>query len=190
MGRASLFMGLVLFLVYISKDKSIKNVMLKDCLYVSGLMESLFSWSKLKSLNQYYLKDRGDMLVCKIVNNEMILWVKECLCTHLFNIPTRTLEAHTIFTFWYKALGYSSHDLMKYVNVFSDGDCILSKPKNFDCDSYLQLKSTHRVLKTLQDHVKSKFDIIYSNVHGPLAVQSLGGKRYFVMFIDEFSQYI
>jgi hypothetical protein len=44
-------------------------------------------------------------------------------------------------------------------------------------------------LKTLQDHVKSKFDIIHSDVHGPLAIQSLGGKRYFVMFIDEFSRY-
>jgi transposase InsO family protein len=37
--------------------------------------------------------------------------------------------------------------------------------------------------------VKSKFDIIHSDVHGPLAVQSIGGKRYFVTFIDEFSRY-
>jgi hypothetical protein len=65
---------------------------------------------------------------------------------------------------------------MKYVNVFSDGDLIPSKPKNFDCDSCLQSKSTHKVPKTLQDHMKSKFDIIYSDVHGPLAIQSLGEK--------------
>jgi transposase InsO family protein len=37
--------------------------------------------------------------------------------------------------------------------------------------------------------VKSKFDIFHSDVHGLLAVQSLGGKRCFVMFIDEFSRY-
>jgi hypothetical protein len=119
------------------KDGRIKNVMLKDCLYVPGLMKSVFSWSKLKSLNQHYLEDRRDMWVRKIVNNEVILWAKECLCTHLFNIPTRTLEAHTTYTFWHKALRYSSPDLMNYVNVFSDGDLILSKPYNFDCDSCL-----------------------------------------------------
>jgi transposase InsO family protein len=74
--------------------------------------------------------------------------------------------------------------------VFSDSDRIPSKPKNFDCDFYLQSKSIHKLPKTLQDHVKSKFDIIYSDVHRPLAIQSGGGKRYFVTFIDEFSQYI
>jgi hypothetical protein len=37
--------------------------------------------------------------------------------------------------------------------------------------------------------VKSKFDIIHSDVHGPLAIQSLGGITYFVMFIDEFTEY-
>jgi hypothetical protein len=94
------------------KDGSIKNLMSQDCLYVPSLMKSLFSWSKLKSLNQHYLEDCGDLLVLKIVNNKMILWAKECQRTHLFNIPSRTLEAHITFTFWHKAFGYPSHDLM------------------------------------------------------------------------------
>jgi hypothetical protein len=174
-------------LFVVLKEGSIKNVMLKDCLYVPSLMKSLFSWSKLKYLNQHYLEDLRDMLVRKIVNNEVILWAKECLRTHLFNILTTSLEAYTTYIFWHKALGHPSHDLMKYVNVFSDGDLILSKPKNFDCDSWLQSKSIHKVPKTLQDHVKSKFDVIHSDVHGPLAIQLLGRKRYFVTFIDEFS---
>jgi hypothetical protein len=129
------------------------------------------------------------MLVQNIVNNEVILWANECPGTHFFNIPTRTLEAYTTYTFWHEALGHPSHDLMKYVNVFSDGELFPSKPKNFDCESCLQSKSTHKVPKAFQNQVKSKFDIIHSDVHGPLAVQSLGGKRYFVMFMDEFSRY-
>jgi hypothetical protein len=50
-GTVSLFIVL--------KDGSIKNVMLKDCLYVPGLMKSHISWSKLKSLNQHYLEIVG-----------------------------------------------------------------------------------------------------------------------------------
>jgi hypothetical protein len=50
-------------LFVVLSDGSIKNVMLKDCLYVPSLMKSLFSWLKLKLLNQYYLEDRRDMLV-------------------------------------------------------------------------------------------------------------------------------
>jgi hypothetical protein len=68
---------------------SIKHVILEDCLYVSGLMKSLFSWSKLQSLNQYYLKYCRHMLVCKIENDNMICWARECLHIYLFNIPKR-----------------------------------------------------------------------------------------------------
>jgi hypothetical protein len=64
-GTVSLFIVL--------KDGSIKNIMLNDYLYVPGLMKSFFSWSKLKSINQHYLEDHGDMLVRKIVNDEVIL---------------------------------------------------------------------------------------------------------------------
>jgi hypothetical protein len=38
-------------LFVVLKDRSIKNLMLKDCLYIPSLMKSLFSWSKLTSLN-------------------------------------------------------------------------------------------------------------------------------------------
>jgi hypothetical protein len=127
------------------------------------------------------------MLVHKIMNNEVILWATECPRTHLFKIPTRTLEALTTYTLWHKALRHPSHGLMKYVNLFSDSDFMPSKPKNFDCDSCLQSKSIHKVLKTSQNQLKSKFDIIHSDVHGPFAIQSLCGKRYFVMVIDKFS---
>jgi hypothetical protein len=60
---------------------------------------------------------------------------------------------------------------------------------DFDHDSCLQSKSTHKVLKSLQDYIKLKFDIIHSDVYGLLAIQLLGAKRYFVTFIDEFIHY-
>jgi hypothetical protein len=175
------------FLFGVLIGRGIKNGLLKDCLYVPSLMKYLISESKLKSCNQYYLEEHGNILVCRIVNDEVVLWVRECPCTDLVNILTRMLKAHTTYTFWYKALRYPSHDLMKYDNVFSESDLIPSKLKNFECDSCLLSKSTHKVPKTLQDHVKSKFDVIHSDVHGLLAIQSFGGKRYFVIFIAELS---
>jgi hypothetical protein len=90
-GTVSLFVVL--------KDGSIKNIKLKDCLYVLGLMKSLFSWSKLKFLNQHYLENCRDILVHKIVNDEVILGAREYPHTHLFNISSRTLEVHTTYTF-------------------------------------------------------------------------------------------
>jgi hypothetical protein len=124
-------------LFVILKDRGFKNVILKDCLYIPGLMKSLFSWSKLKSLNQHYYENHRDMFIYKILNNELIPKAMKSPCTHLFNIPTKTLEIYMTYTFLYKALRHPSHDLMKYIDMFSDRDLILSKPKDFECDSCL-----------------------------------------------------
>jgi hypothetical protein len=67
------------------------------------------------------------MLIYKIMNNKVILWVKEYPNTYLFDIPTKIHEAHAIYKFWYMALRYPSHDLMRYVNIFSDSNLIQSK---------------------------------------------------------------
>jgi hypothetical protein len=129
------------------------------------------------------------MLVRKTVNDKLILLAKKCLCIYLFNIAQKTLEVHTTYIFWYKALGYLRRDLNTDVNVFSDGDLILSKPKDFDCDSCLPSKSIDKVPKSLKDHMKVQFNVVHSDVHSTLAIQSLSGNKYFVIFINEFSRY-
>jgi hypothetical protein len=75
-------------LYIILKAESIKNILLEDNLYIPESIKSLFSWSKLNALYQYYQKDYGNIIIYKIVNKKEILWVKEYLHTNLFNIPT------------------------------------------------------------------------------------------------------
>ena len=38
-------------------------------------------------------------------------------------------------------------------------------------------------------HVLSPFDLIHSDVWGPSSITTLGGSRYFVIFVDDFSRY-
>jgi hypothetical protein len=78
---------------------------------------------------------------------------------------------------------------MRYLDVLSDGNQGPSKPSDFDCDYSLRSKSVHHVPKPVLDKAKNTFDNIHSDVHGPFAVQSLGGKKYFMTFIDENSRY-
>jgi hypothetical protein len=168
---------------------SFKCLVLSDVLYVPGLIKALFSWSALKKRGRYYMEDKGQMFIRKFVNDEIVLWAREDPDIHLFNIPIKMLSAHTTFNFWHKALGHPSHDVMRYLDVFSDGNQVPSKPSDFDCDSCLRSKLVHHVPKPVLDKAKNTFDDIHSDVHGPLAVQSLGGKKYFVTFIDENSPY-
>ena len=38
-------------------------------------------------------------------------------------------------------------------------------------------------------HALSPFDLIHSDVWGPSPITTLGGSRYFVIFVDDFSRY-
>jgi hypothetical protein len=152
-------------------------------------MKALFSWSALKKRGRYYMEANGQMFIRKFVNDEIVLWAPKDPDTHLFNIPIKMLSAHTTFTFWHKALGHHSHDVMRYLDVFSDGNQVPSKPSDFDCASCLRSKSVHHVPKLVLDKAKNTFDVIHSDGHGPLAVQSLIGKKNFVTFIDQNSRY-
>jgi hypothetical protein len=47
----------------------------------------------------------------------------------------KTIAVHTIYIIWQKALRYPSHDQLTYVDVYYDGDLILSVSQIFDYDS-------------------------------------------------------
>jgi hypothetical protein len=111
-----------------------------------------------------------------IVNSEVIFWVRKCLRTHLFNILIKIPEIYTIYIFWHKALGYTSHDLLNLIDMFSNGNLIPTQLKNCNYDSCLQSKFSNKISKSLLDHMKLKFNVIHSDVHGLLGVQLLGGK--------------
>jgi hypothetical protein len=128
--------------------------MLNDCLWIPGLVKYLFFWSRLRLFNQYYLDDHEEMLLCKILNNKVIHCVTKYLLSDLYNLLTKTREVHIIYTIRYKACGHPNHDLIKYIDVFSDGDLILSKSMDIDCDHCLQSKSSNTVLITLQHHAR------------------------------------
>jgi hypothetical protein len=54
--------------------------------------------------------------------------------------------------------------------MFLDDHLILSKSKGFDCNSYLQSKLIYKVLKLCQEYIKEKFNMVYSDMHPPLAI--------------------
>ena len=59
---------------------------------------------------------------------------------------------------------------------------------NFDCTSYQlgkQLTLSFNNSKFISNNI---FELIYSDVWGPSPIASIGGSRYFVVFIDNYSR--
>ena len=61
--------------------------------------------------------------------------------------------------------------------------------KSFDCMSCQFGKQTTLPFKNNVSHALSSFDLIHSNVWGPSPISTSGGSNYFVIFVDDFSQY-
>ena len=61
--------------------------------------------------------------------------------------------------------------------------------KNFDCVSCQLGKQPALPFTTSESISTDIFDLIHSDVWGPSSVFSIGGSRYFVVFVDDCSRY-
>jgi hypothetical protein len=64
-------------------------------------------------------------------------------------------------------------------------------PKDFHCNAYTMMKSTHHVLNSLSNEkrLKHPFELIHMDMSGKFSTASLGGSKYFVIFIDDCTWY-
>lgn len=57
------------------------------------------------------------------------------------------------------------------------------------CEGCVEGKMQHKPFKPVtHQQSKKNLELVYSDVCGPLQVESIGGSRYFVTFIDDFSR--
>ena len=61
--------------------------------------------------------------------------------------------------------------------------------ENFDCVSCQLGKQPALPFNTSESISIDIFDLIHSNVLGPSSISSIGGSRYFIVFVDDYSRY-
>ena len=71
----------------------------------------------------------------------------------------------------------------------SQGHLGLVQFPNFDYTSYHFGKQTKLPFNNSESFSFAPFDLIHSDIWGPVPVSTEGGSRYFVIFVDDFSQY-
>ena len=111
---------------------------------------------------------------------------------HDLKIPSQVVSAATTTaTFspdlWHAHLGHPSLSHLQL--LASQGYLGSVQCQNFDCTSCHFGKQTKFPFNNRDSFSSAPFDLIHSNIWGPVPVPIEGGSRYFIIFMDEFSRY-
>ena len=104
------------------------------------------------------------------------------ICKNGLNVATNSSPS-----LWHRSLGHMSE---KGLKILAKKKCIpFAKGTLFNPCDYCLLGKQHRVSFSSKSTKKSKIlELVYSDVCGPIEVESLGGYIYFVTFIDDASR--
>lgn len=172
-------------------DGTVQQNTLREVLWVPSLRKSLLSWTRLKKLG-FTMEDKGQLYVRW--NDEIVLWAKDYgnlqivqLIEHYVNTISENCGN---YEYWHKALGHPGRNILKNKAAFQDGENILpSAPKNFFCESCTLSKSVHKPPKEKHRRSKELFELIHSDIVGPIPTTSLGGNQYFCTIIEDSTRY-
>lgn len=97
-----------------------------------------------------------------------------------------------IVKLWHRRLGHPSSGKMKRIlgaNLYLESITGASVP-DWSCEPCILAKHHKRKFPKLsQSRASAPLQLIHSDVCGPVSTNSLGGGRYFVSFIDDYSRY-
>ena len=88
---------------------------------------------------------------------------------------------------WHAQLGHASS--IRVQQLASRGLLGSVSIENFDCISCQLGKQPALPFSTSESISTDIFDLIHSDVLGPSSVSTIGGSRYFVIFVDDYSGY-
>ena len=88
---------------------------------------------------------------------------------------------------WHDRLGHTSSSRVQ--QLASRGLLGSVSTENFDCVSCQLGKQPTLPFNTSESISTDIFDLIHSDVWGPSSVSNIGGSRYFVVFVDDYSCY-
>ena len=91
-------------------------------------------------------------------------------------------------TLWHARLGHASSSRVQHLASRDLLDSVSTE--NFDCVSCQLGKQPALPFNSSESISTDIFDLIHFDVWGPSSVSSIGGSRYFVVFVDDYSRYI
>ena len=174
------------------------NLVLKDVLFVPKLQNKLFS---LPSVTEKGVAVEFKGKSCGIIidGKQYTIGQKH---GKLYKLNTVSLNEDCCFgkavdqsvNIWHQRYGHLGYDSLKTLEekemVNGLKMCCDAQVNHQQCESCAFGKQhRNKFPKKAESETKQPLELVHSDVCGPMSVDSVGGSRYFVTFIDDFSRY-
>ena len=175
-----------------------KNILLKDTLYIPGFKQGILSvWKTVQSGHSITFSPNGSTLttcdgrVFNIIEKNKLFYLSRGKCdgstVDIDKLNKVHVEEgkHTLED-WHRILGHCNvADILKLeTNV--DGMSITNKDK-FNCDTCILGKMTQYRNRNPDSKATQRLELVHCDIVGPIEPIALGGFKYGLSFVDDYS---
>lgn len=177
----------------ITNDGSMETIQVRNVLYVPELKTNLLSISKIiESGCKILFNEHG----CEIYNQSNKLVAKAYLMNNTYQLKScqstemqaMTAKSDDDIYLWHQRMGHLNFTDINKIPNCAEGVKLSPQKQNCVCITCLEGKQTRLPFPSEGSHAKELLELIHSDVCGPMKHVSIGGARYFVTFIDDFSR--
>lgn len=150
---------------------------LKNALYVPDLRTNLLSVSKIcdHGFNVIFKKEKAEVVRAK--GGEIV-----------FTAPRKLVSKQNSIKEWHERFGHLNEPDLK--ELIGKGKVQGAKVKSLPiCEICIKGKQSQKPFPASNSRAGDVLELIHSDVCGPMRVNSHGGSRYFLTFIDDYSKW-
>lgn len=168
-----------------------KTILFRNVLYVPELATNLISVSQIiKNGGQVKFNNKG----CLILNQNKEVVATASLINNMYRLNISNEFAYISDVneqdpyLWHQRMGHLNFPDLKKIEQNTKGIISLKKTEDIICVTCLESKQTRFPFKSQGTRAKNLLELVHSDICGPMETISLGGARYLLTFIDDFSK--
>lgn len=174
-------------LIKVENQKS--AITLKEVQYIPGICANLISVSQIVNKGNEVLFNKNG---CKIFDSNKNIIATGSMVNNMFKLDVVENEvactvrpkniSDDLFNLWHRRLGHACVSKLNLVLGTS------VQAKDFKCVTCMEGKQVRKPFISDGNRAKDLLELIHSDVCGPITPQSIGGAKYFVIFVDDYSR--
>lgn len=162
-----------------------------DVLCVPQLCANLLSVSQIAKTGKTVIFDENGCIIRERDTNGRIVavgtLVDDVYRLNISNVKILFTSAEDKQILWHRRFGHIGETNLRKLKSGLVNGVDLDKITTCFCDVCLKGKQSRLPFKTSNSKTTQLLELIHSDVCGPLSVESYGGSKYFVTFMDDFS---